>query len=350
MPRLAGFTHGLMEPAGRFRFIQYRPWLERLGWEVVHYPCRPPRPWRSPLSSRPLRALHQWYGRRMRAWNRRRDIDAARNADVVFLNRDLLQGDPAWEARLWKRNPRIVFDFDDALHEMSGGRQAEWMCRHAAWVTVGNETLAEWARRFTERVTVIPTVVDVRTYETAGHAPDRIRLGWCGSDHSIYTTLVPFLPMFSRLQEQFGYEFVVMSRPKPRLPDTGLQWTFVEWSESNERQLGRHMDIGIMPLSDTPFHRGKCGIKLIQYMACGLPFVASPIGINDHLCGEGRRGFPAVSEADWAEAIDRLMRQEQLRREMGRNGRAFTEEQYDIERWAGVLSDLFTRVAQGTRQ
>jgi len=344
--RIAGFTHGVTEPASRFRFIQYKTWLENLGWDVTHLPCRPPRPWNFPVQSQPWCNIIRHAGHEARKWNRWRDIRSAGNYDVVFLNRDLLNGDPAWEARLKHHNPRIVFDFDDALYEGSGARQAEWMCRNAAWVTAGNERLASWARTFTDHVTIIPTVVDVNTYEVTGTTSGTFRVGWCGSDQSIEQNLIPFIPMIIRLQKKLGFEFVIMTKPKPVLNNLELKWSHVEWSAEHEQTLGRYFDAGIMPLPDTPYTRGKCGIKLIQYMACGLPVVASPVGINDQLCGDGR-GFTADREAEWSEALSQLMHRQELRREMGRNGRVFCQKHFHIGNWAPVLSDVFFRITRG---
>lgn len=345
MPRLMGCTHGVTDPASRFRFLQYVPLLEQAGWEVSHRPCIPSRPWRSPLELRALKVLQQQAQRLRRVAHRWRDIRDATRFDVVFLSRDLLGGDPRWEARLVRRNPRVVFDFDDAVYEAAGGRQAEWMCRHAAWVTAGNETLAAWARQFSERVSVLPTVVDVAAHERAAPRPGGRRVGWCGSDRSIAGTLIPQLPMLARLQQELDFELVVMTRPRPVFSVPGLRWVYVEWNDRDEKRLGEFLDIGIMPLPDTPFHRGKCGLKLLQYMACGLPFVATPLGVNVALAGSGARGFTAADEAAWRAALVALLAQPRLGAEMGARGRAFCAEHYDLPRWAPVLSAILQRAA-----
>jgi len=284
-------------------------------------------------------------GHEVRKWNRWRDIQSAGQYDVVFLNRDLLGGDPSWEARLKRNNPRIVFDFDDALYEGTGARQAEWMCRNAAWVTVGNERLASWAKSHNDHVTVIPTVVDVDAYQVTEVSSGPLRVGWCGSDQSIEMNLIPFIPVISRLQKVLGFEFVIMTKPKPLLGNFDLNWSYVEWNIDREQKLGRYFDAGIMPLPDTPFARGKCGIKIIQYMACGLPVIASPIGINTQLCEDGR-GFTANCEKEWCDTLSKLV-DGSVRREMGQKGRTYCHKHFHIKKWAPVLSDIFTRVASG---
>jgi hypothetical protein len=332
-------THGTVDPASRFRLLQYVPFLEALGWQVSHRPCVPARPWSSAQSFRPLKVVQQRAQRLRRAAHRWRDVRDAARFDAVFLNRDLLNGDPRWEERLVRRNPRVVFDFDDAVYEAAGGRQAEWMCRHAAWVTAGNETLAAWARQFTERVSVLPTVVDVAVYEMAVGQPGR-RVGWCGSPGSIEMTLIPFLPMLARLQRELGFEFVVMTKPRPDIDAPGLRWAYVEWNERDERRLGDFFDIGLMPMPDTPFNRGKCGLKILQYMACGLSFIASPVGVNTHMAGDGARGFLAADEAAWRHALSRLLGNPDLGAAVGLRGRAFCAGHYDLRRWVPVLSDI----------
>ena len=156
MPRLMACSHSRDDPASRFRVVQYLPHVAAAGWEVTHRPNVPSRYWRPRLPLRWLRSIERRTAVGLRRWNRRRDIRDAADCDVVFLNRDLQEGAAVWERRLFAANPRVVFDFDDAIH-LGAEKRAHigWVCRQAAWVTPGNETLAAFAREFTDRVTVI---------------------------------------------------------------------------------------------------------------------------------------------------------------------------------------------------
>jgi len=348
-PRLVAYAHERGGPASRFRVEQFLPLLERAGWEVSLRTQRPARPWDSPFRSDAVRRLHRSARLRLRALRRLRDVRAASAYDVVLLNRDLLGGRAAYEDELFRRNPRVVFDFDDAIHLGRNEAHVAGICARAAWVTAGNERLADFARRHTERVTVLPTVVDTDAYVVRGEHERRgarVRVGWLGSDRSIDETLVPHLGMLARLRDELGFELVVVTRPKPDLPAAAGSWRFVEWSPKGETRIAELFDVGIMPLVDDPFQRGKCGCKLLQYMAAGLPAVASPVGVNAHLLGDGR-GLLATGADEWRAALARLVGDADLRASLGRAGRAFVERHYSLRVWFPVLEGILDRVASG---
>ena len=343
--RLIAYAHGLDDPACRFRIRQYIPCFEQAGWEVSLRTNHPPRPWDSPYRNPLLRWLYQRSGLISRQLLRRWDIRAASRYDVAFLNRDLLGGCLDYEEILLRRNPHLVFDFDDAIFLGSKAGHIEWICRNAAWVTAGNEFLAEFARQFTNRVTVLPTVVDTDAYlvRQPGHARLPVRVGWLGSDRSIRETLFPHLPMLARLQKDLGFEFIVVSRPRPEITAPGLGWTFVEWNPIIETKIAELFDIGIMPLIDDEFQRGKCGCKLLQYMAAGLPVVASPVGINEELVPG--RGFLAGPEEQWRQALRTLIGDSGCRARMGNEGRTFVEQKYSRRVWFPVLLKIVENIA-----
>ena len=347
--RLIAYTHARTDPAARFRIVQFIPHFERAGWSVSHRTNHPERPWQSPVAMPVARWVHQREGVALRRIWRRWDIRAAGAFDVAFVNRDLLEGRIAYEAALLRRNPRVVFDFDDAIHLGRKEAHVAWICARAAWVTAGNALLADVARRYTDRVSVLPTVVDTDLYPAPGgaRADGPLRVGWLGSDLSIRETLVPFLPTLAALQRKQGFEFVVVSKPRPPLPDEGLRWRFVEWSPEVETRIADHVDVGIMPLQDDPFQRGKCGCKLLQYMAAGLPAIASPVGVNTRLLGEGR-GFLASHGDDWGQALARLA-DGGLRGRLGIAGRAFVEREYSVAAWFPHLLDVVDSVCAGRR-
>jgi glycosyltransferase involved in cell wall biosynthesis len=345
--RLIAYVHALDDPAGRFRIGQYVPYLRQAGWDVSLRPRRPAQPWVTPWRNPLLQAAHRRGGTLLRRINRLRDIRAADQFDAVFLNRDLLEGRYAYEERLFRRNQRVVFDFDDAIFLGEKAGHISRICERAAWVIAGNEHLAAFARQSTSRVSVIPTVIDTSRYHAG---PDRtqahagpVRVGWLGSEQSIAQTLYPHVEMLACLQRELGFEFVIVSRPRPAPPLHGLRWSYVEWSPLVETQIATHFDIGIMPLLDEPFQRGKCGCKLLQYMAAGLPAVASPVGINQDLVGGGERGFAASTPAEWRRALTALVGDASLRNRLGRAGRRFVAEHYSVERWFPELLSVIER-------
>jgi glycosyltransferase involved in cell wall biosynthesis len=346
--RLIAYAHERGGPASRFRVEQFLPLLERAGWTVSLRTQHPARPWDSPYRGL-ARALHRRVRMRARRLRRLHDIGAASAYDVVLLNRDLLGGRAEYEDELFRRNPRVLFDFDDAIHLGRNEAHVAGICARAAWVTAGNEGLAEFARRHTDRVTVLPTVVDTdacvvrREHDREGR---RVRVGWVGSDRSIRETLLPHLEMLARLRDELGFELVVVSKPKPELPRTLGPWQFVEWSPETEARIAELFDVGVMPLVDEPFQRGKCGCKLLQYMAAGLPAVASPVGVNERILADGR-GLLAASAGDWRDTLAALVADAGLRGALGEAGRTFVERDYSLRGWFPVLEEILARVAGG---
>ncbi len=332
-PRLLALTHSDIDPASRFRVLQYLPHLATLGWQVAHAPNRPPRP--AP------RGQKRWR-RRFDGWRRglarSADIRRAAGFDVAWVNRDLLGSDPAWEERLAASGRPFVFDFDDAIFLSEGRPHFARAVAAASWVLAGNEQLAAEARRHSDRVSVLPTTVETGRYRVHHHEPGPLRIGWCGSDLSIYQTLAPHLPLLTELQQRLGFRFVVMSWPRPKLKTT-LQWDFVPWSPDAEAQLGKYFDLGLMPLQDTPFQAGKCACKLLQYLACGLPAVATPLGINAAILADSQGGLPAQDAHDWSQAIEQFA-DAGRRATAGAQGRAWVERHYSLERWLPELDRI----------
>ena len=348
MKSLLGLTTSAYDPASRFRFVQFIPYLERAGWHVTHRANRPDRQWSSDLPTRLARAAHYRAGRFAMKINRRLDLRDAGSYDVVFVNRDLAGRGLALERTLHARNPRVVFDFDDAIFVGPEEQSVAWACRQAAWVTPGNEYLAAWARRHTDRVTLIPTVIDTDLCVPNGvpSSPGPIRVGWSGSDQSIRDTLFPILPLLAQLQRELGFQLVIITNTRPDLPVDGLEWTFVPWTAEGESTLGARMDIGLMPLIDNAFQRGKCGLKLLQYMAVGIPAIASPVGVNREIVAQGQSGFLPENPREWREALSALVRSPELRLEVGRAGRRRCAEEYSIHKWLPALIDILERVRQ----
>ncbi|HEU4584767.1 MAG TPA: glycosyltransferase family 4 protein [Gemmatimonadaceae bacterium] len=350
---LMGITQSAFDPASRVRFIQYIPLLEEAGWRVSHRPNRPDRQWYSRLPNRVARGVHYRAGRAMMHVNRVRDVMDAGSYDAVFLNRDLMASELRYEQALLARNPRVVFDFDDAIFVggRKGERHARWMCEHAAWVTPGNAYLAEWSRQWTDRVTIIPTVIDTDRYErkewSDADFARPMRVGWTGSDNSIGVTLFPHLEMLARSQKELGFELVIISNTEPTLPVSGMKWRFHPWRAEEEGALGRMFDVGIMPLVDDAFQRGKCGFKLLQCMAAGLPTIGSPVGVNSEIVQEGCTGFLATTDDEWHEALRVLTETPELRASMGMAGWERCENDYSVHRWFPELLATLDRVACG---
>jgi glycosyltransferase involved in cell wall biosynthesis len=199
---------------------------------------------------------------------------------------------------------------------------------------------------------VLPTVVDTRQYVPIAR-PDPSQppvIGWIGSP-STWAHIRPILPLLSEICSAHGVRFRAVGAgagagaERDRFDGLDL----IPWSEPSEIADVQAMDIGVMPLIDRPFERGKSGYKLIQYMACGLPVVASPVGVNSDIVIEGESGFIASSEEEWRWALIRLIRDPELRARMGAVGRARAVERYSLASQAPRLVELFRSVAAERR-
>jgi glycosyltransferase involved in cell wall biosynthesis len=343
--RLLVITHSDFDPASRLRLMQYFPQLAAAGWRIDHRPLRP-------SLYRPLHGatptLRRWEMRlnaALRRANLLRDFIGGDSYDAVVIGREL----PHLVDFLASRNPRLVFDLDDAIHLGPSRGAVVRLGRLAKVVVAGNETLAGAASEWSDKVRVIPTVVDPGAYRPApvGAKGGPLRLGWLGSDYSIRQTLFPHLEMLAALQNEIGFEFVIVSGPRPILPRSDLRWRFVAWSPAAESGIAELFDVGIMPLVDDPLQRAKCGAKLLQYMAAALPVIASRVGANCSIVAPGRTGFLAADREGWRLALHELAADPALRRRLGEAGRARVEADYSIQRWLPAWLELLEGVASG---
>ncbi len=250
-----------------------------------------------------------------------------------MMNRDLLpEVNLRWlEPLIARRNPRMIFDFDDAIHLGCRGAKLKEILPYFAAVVAGNEALAEFARQVHHNVTVLPTVVDTDIHEPAtSRAPGPIRIGWSGSAIPMKDYLPALGGALSRLSRRQDFEFVVICNKAPEYTWPGVPMTYLPWNPPTEVQHLQRLDIGVMPLSDRPFEGCKCGAKAILYMATGIPAVVSPVGVNAEIVVDGVTGFHCVTEDDWVAALERLIRDGELRRRMGAAGRERAVRHYSI--------------------
>jgi glycosyltransferase involved in cell wall biosynthesis len=337
-------------PGQRFRIEQWAPLLRAEGIDVVFSPF---------ISPKAMDVLYQpgHKGQKIGATLRgylKRSTEALRRRppDVVFVYREAaLLGPPILESLLGRRTP-LILDFDDAIYlgdtsiangwsrvlKMKGKTEA--ICRVARHVTVGNEFLACFARRHARGVTVVPTTIDTDLYEVRSrHENPRPVVGWSGS-----ATTLPYLatlaPALQRLSERQDFELHAIGG---ETQVEGVPVYCKPWRPDTEVEDLRAFDVGLMPLSDDDWSRGKCGLKALQYMALGIPPVVSPVGVNTSIVRDGINGFHARTEEEWVDRIALLLSDESLRRRMGTEARRTVEQSYShrvhVPRIAQVLRE-----------
>jgi len=213
-------------------------------------------------------------------------------------------------------------------------------------VIAGNEYLAGRARQAkATRVEYLPSVVDVARYaQKQDISPSPLKIGWIGSP-----VTAPYLDIVreavNELAREVPIELVLIGSGKSN-PFPSLPTEFLSWNEEGELAIGLRFDLGIMPLVDGPFERGKCGYKLVQYMAAGLPVIASPVGINRQMVLPGENGYLASSTQEWLGALRQLAGKPELRRKMGQAGRQRAEQMYNLQVTAPRLFELLSSVVR----
>lgn len=280
-------------------------------------------------------------------WNRLRDLHGQKQYDALMLHCELFPLMPAWMEQYLLRKP-YVYDFDDAfyLKYRNGrfsrlqpilGRKFESVMASAARVTAGSHVLQDYAARHNPKTSFLPTVVDTSRYLPFSHKRGReLVIGWIGSPST-----APYLSLLVSPLTRLGLEgpvrFIVVGGRAPVIPNITLEE--VPWSEDTEVELINRFDIGVMPLPDDAWARGKCAFKLIQYMACGVPVIASPIGANVEVVGK-ECGLLATTELNWLEAFRALRDQPEYATEMGKAGRERIERDYSLDRNIPVLAEV----------
>jgi glycosyltransferase involved in cell wall biosynthesis len=355
MKILALTRYGRQGASSRMRSYQYQPWLEAAGIHATIAPL---------FSDAYVRDLQQNIRdpiKVARAYAGRFQIlIASRRFDMLWIEKEALPWLPAGvEKTLLPGSVPYVLDYDDAVFHyydkhrnsvvkslLAGKHPA--LIKGAALVVVGNEYLAEFARRAgASYVEVVPTVIDLARYPVAslkragGDAPPCV--GWIGQPARA-SFLGAYASLFKRLSADGWARFAAIGIDAQRL---GLPMASIPWTEQTEVASIVRFDIGIMPLVDEPFERGKCGYKLIQYMACGLPVVASPVGVNRQIVEHGVNGFLAETPEQWEQALQTLLADPGLRQRMGQAGRQKVEQQYCIQvtgpRLAALLKNTASR-------
>jgi glycosyltransferase involved in cell wall biosynthesis len=258
----------------------------------------------------------------------------ALQSDVLYIQKRTF---PSWLLGILQRlNPHIIFDLDDAIYLQSwNSTRVKQILQMSRVIVAGNQVLADFARQYNENITILPTVVDTDHYQLAygeQHPGDpRTVLGWIGTDPN-RGDLVLLKSVFDWIAERYARSVVLRTvGRRPLEIDTELEVEFVPWTLKTSIASLHSFDIGLMPLENTPWNRGKCGLKLIEYLAVGTPAAASPVGVNSEIIRDGETGFLANNTADWQKNLACLIEDKTLRSRLGQSGRQHVEEHYSIQ-------------------
>jgi len=293
-------------------------------------------------------------------------VKKAGDYDLVYILREAaLLGPPMFEKLIHQQRVPMVFDFDDAifvsyrspsngyLSYLKFASKTRSICRMASHVMVGNPYLAEYARKVNDQVTVIPTTIDTEKYrvpprkESSGPPV----IGWTGS-YSTVQHLDTLRGALKKLAATESFRLRVIGTPSYECAPVEVE--AMQWQADTELDDLAAIDIGVMPLPDDKWSKGKCGLKALQFMAMGIPTVCSPVGVNTDIIQDDQNGFLASTEDEWVDKLSRLLRSRELRERLGQAGRTTVEQNYSAitqtprvyEIFKSVLHDADVRVSE----
>jgi glycosyltransferase involved in cell wall biosynthesis len=344
--------YGPLAASTRYRLGQYAPGLARQGIDLDI---------RHLLGDEYLRRRFSggaipWFHLMQNGWKRLGELYSQKDFDLAILYCELFPLLPGWAEQSLLAKP-YIYDFDDAfyLKYSTGklgimrpilGNKFDVVMEGAAAITPGNSVLDDYARRRNNNTHLLPTVVDTDRYMPVTRSQNDIfTVGWIGSP-STAPYLAELIGPLSQLGKESPVRLIVIGGKAPLVPNVTVEE--FGWNESTEVALINTFDVGVMPLPDDDWARGKCAFKLIQYMACAVPVVASRVGANIDVV-QADCGFLANSENEWVEALRFIRDQAESGRQMGEAGRTRVEQHYSLRRNLPILTDLIRKTVEQTR-
>jgi len=347
-------------PSQRFRIEQWEPLLRERGVEITYAPFENDELhrilYRQGKTAQKIKLVANAFARRLA------QVSSVSRYDACYVLREAaLLGPPVIERLLKRQRVPIIFDFDDAIYisyrSPSNGYlsylkfagKTKKICRIASHVIVGNQYLAEYASQLNEQVTVVPTTIDTEKYfvDRERPIPSVPVIGWTGS----FSTVQHLDTLRGALQELAHRErFRLRVIGTPEYDLEGVEVEAMPWRAQTEIEDLRPIDIGVMPLPDDAWSKGKCGLKALQFMALGIPTICSPVGVNTEIIHDGENGFIAGTEDEWLKKLGALLRSAELRKQLGQAGRKTVETRYSATIQAPRVYDVLKSVARAAEK
>jgi glycosyltransferase involved in cell wall biosynthesis len=342
-------------PSQRFRFEQYLTVLQEHGHTVKLAPFWDEATWailyRPGFAVAKVRGILAGFVRRLLL------LWAVPHYDWVFIHREVAPlGPPVLEWVITKvLRKRVIYDFDDAIwlpntsesNQIAAGfkwhHKVNSICRWAYRISCGNAYLADFARQFNSRVVINPTTIDTERLHNQVRdqaASGRLVIGWTGT-HSTLKYLDQVVPVLAKLEaEGLMFEFRVISNQPPSFQLQSL--VYLPWRKDTEIADLLSFHVGLMPLEDDLWAKGKCAFKALQYMALGVPALVSPVGMNTEVVQHGYNGFVCATPAEWEASLRQLLANTSLRQHLGAAARATIEQRYSVVANTSNFLNLFS--------
>lgn len=330
-------------PSQRYRFEQYLPFLESKGFDFT---------WAYLLNEKDDKLFYS-EGNALRKASillqtvvkRRKDSRNFKNFDIIFIQREAsFLGTSTFEKKAFESGAKVIFDFDDSIwlsDTSPGNKKWSWIkkpekffdnVRYAHTVIAGNRYLADKAHAKNPNIVIIPTTIDTNFHLPKPQLRNKAQvvIGWSGSISTIKHFEI-LLPTFLKLKNAYGEKIKFKIIGQKTYSNSQLEIESVEWSSETEVDHLNSLDIGVMPLPNDEWANGKCGLKGLSYMACGVSTVMSHVGVNGEIIQHEKNGFLASSEEDWFKCLSLLIENPGLRTQLGLEGRKTVEEKYSVE-------------------
>ena len=351
---LSPYPYGI-GPSQRFRFEQYLDILSE-EYNYAQKTFWDKKSWDILFSNKSF--LIKFYYLMIAFAKRKLLLFAIHKYDLVFIHREVAHVGPPifeWIIKFVFRK-KIIYDFDDAIwflnysnkNKISRFFKSPWkvkyICKWADTVIVGNGYLADYANKYNNNVFVIPTTIDTNYHKHKISKNNKLTIGWTGT----LTTLKQLnliLPVLRQLENKCDFEFLVISNEDPKLDLKSHKYK--KWCKETEINDLSKIDIGLMPLYNNEWEKGKCGFKGLQYMALEIPTIMSPVGVNTEIIKDGENGFLAKTEYEWFEKLTLLIEDIGLRKKLGQAGRQTVINKYSIEankqKYLEVINSVLSR-------
>jgi glycosyltransferase involved in cell wall biosynthesis len=338
----------------RYRISQFLPFLITNGWQVSVRPFMDERLFKiyhqkSMLFETVIRTIFRTVSRLI-------DCISAKKYDVVFIHKEAFPfGPPILENLLAKLQPNIIYDMDDAFwthppefnqigKRIRDKQKIHKIIKLSKLILAGNEYILNFVKQINPNVIYFPTVINTEIYQPRKElADDFITIGWVGR-WSSQDYLYNLKPVFQNLIKKFDNLRFCFVGVKDDFTIDDLPIVKQKWTLENEISSLIPFDIGMMPLPDDEYSKGKCGFKLLQYMALAIPSVASPVGVNSKIITDGENGYLAKTSEEWEEKLGLLISDKSLRKELGANGRKTVEQFYSLEIYQAVLLEKINKM------
>lgn len=336
-------------PSQRFRFEQYIGYLNRNGYQCKFSWLLNARDDKYFYSRG--RLFHKGWIVLKSIWKRTREILQASGYDIVFVQREVFMLGTAFFEKRFAKKTKLIFDFDDSIWVQNvseankvfsvfkNAAKTNEVIRIANLIFAGNNYLADYAKQFNQSVVIVPTTIDTDIYKPANKTvKEKVCVGWSGSVTTV-EHMETKIRALAAIKEKYGDKVYFKIIGDGNYHSDVLKTNGLPWIKQTEVQDLVEFDIGIMPLPDTEWAKGKCGLKGLQYMALGIPTIMSPVGVNSEIIDNGENGFLADSDDEWVAKLSLLIDSFELRKKLGDAGCKTVEEKYSVH----ANRDLYLR-------